>query len=56
MIKKRFCCKCGHKVQRGKLVTKGYKYYCPFCDEDLYKFETVGSKGNMVVMNWKDLT
>ncbi len=23
---------------------KGYKYYCPYCDEDLYSFETTKKK------------
>lgn len=41
MIKKRYCARCGTQVKRGKIVSKGYNYYCPLHDEDLYKFETV---------------
>lgn len=35
------CCKCGSVVtnEKGK-VSDGYAYYCPNCDEDLYKMET----------------
>ena len=36
------CSKCGTKVRKTNV--KGYKYYCPECDEDLYSFETEKEK------------
>ena len=38
-IKKiRVCCRCKCKVTKSKI--KQYSFECPFCDEDLYAFET----------------
>ena len=34
------CNRC-HSIVRKKNVSKGYKYYCPECDEDLFEFETM---------------
>lgn len=34
------CRKCGHRLTT-RSVTKGYKYYCPNCDEDMYGIEAV---------------
>ena len=34
------CNRC-HSIVSKKNVSKGYKYYCPDCDEDLYEFETM---------------
>lgn len=45
LIKDRFCRKCDSCVTRDREeVTKGYSYYCPNCDEDLFKFETIKMK------------
>lgn len=33
-------------VERGKVVSKGYDFYCPLHDEDLYRFETVKGAKN----------
>lgn len=35
-----FCKKCYNKVTKKK-ITKGYAYFCPSCDEDLYEFEVI---------------
>ncbi len=42
MIKNRYCKRCGHKVKREttKGLRKEYPYYCPYCDENMYRFET----------------
>ncbi len=39
MIRK---CFRGHKVRQetNKDLKKEYPYYCPICDENMYKFET----------------
>lgn len=34
------CNRC-HSIVSKKNVSKGYKYYCPECDEDLFEFETM---------------
>ena len=34
------CRRC-HSIVTKKNVSKGYSYYCPECDEDKYKFETI---------------
>lgn len=43
MIKNVYCKRCGHKVKREttKGLRKEYPYYCPHCDENMYRFETV---------------
>lgn len=43
MIKNRYCKRCGHKIKREttKGLRKEYPYYCPRCDENMYRFETV---------------
>lgn len=43
MIKNVYCKRCGHKVKREttKGLRKEYPYYCPCCDENMYRFETV---------------
>jgi tRNA(Ile2) C34 agmatinyltransferase TiaS len=33
------CPKCKAKLQTGKIVSKGYDFYCSECDEDFYKVE-----------------
>lgn len=33
------CPKCGTKLMTGKLVSEGYDFYCPECDEDFYNVE-----------------
>ncbi len=33
------CPKCKTKLQTGKIVSEGYDFYCPECDEDFYKME-----------------
>lgn len=42
MIKNVYCKRCGHKVKREttKGLRKEYPYYCPYCDENMYRFET----------------
>lgn len=42
MIVKRYCKRCNHRVKRetDKELRKEYKYYCPYCDENMYTFET----------------
>jgi len=39
MKKKRYCRRCGSKVEREKCKEIDYPYYCPKCDENMYKFE-----------------
>lgn len=39
----RYCQRCGHKVKREFFI-KEYPYYCPECDENMYKIETLSSK------------
>lgn len=41
MIKNRYCKRCGHKVNREtvKGLRKEYPYYCPHCDQNMYRFE-----------------
>ena len=43
MIVKRYCKRCGKQVKRetNKYLKREYPYYCPHCDENMYKFETV---------------
>ena len=36
----RFCEKCGTRV-RVETVIRNYPYYCPVCQENLFRFETV---------------
>lgn len=38
-MKKRVCNRCGTKVKR-EWILKQYPYYCPECDENMFKFET----------------
>lgn len=33
------CRKCGTRLETGRSVTEGYRYYCPNCDEDMYEVE-----------------
>lgn len=42
MIKNVYCNKCGHKVKRetNRDLRKEYKYYCDYCNENLYFIET----------------
>lgn len=42
MIVKRYCFRCHKRVKRetDKYLRKEYPYYCPHCDENMYKFET----------------
>lgn len=42
MIKKRFCRRCGHKVQREteKGLRTEYPFYCPHCYQNMYRIET----------------
>lgn len=42
MVKNMYCNRCGHKVKREteKDLKKEYKYYCGYCEENLYSFET----------------
>lgn len=35
----RYCFRCGHEVEWEDEVP-GYPYYCPQCDENMYRFET----------------
>lgn len=39
---KRHCCKCDNLVRREteKGLRKEYPFYCPSCDENMYRFET----------------
>lgn len=47
LSKNRVCRKCGNNVCIDKReISKGYSYYCPNCDEDLYTFETFIEKQN----------
>lgn len=41
MIKRVYCIKCHKAVQREthKGLKREYKYYCPHCQENLYKIE-----------------
>lgn len=46
MIAKRHCFRCGHLVKREteKYLRKKYPYYCPYCDENMFTFETYKKK------------
>ena len=46
MVKNRYCIKCGHKVKREthKGLRKEYPYYCPYCYENMFTFETYKKK------------
>ena len=39
----KLCNRCGNKVKLelhfGLRFKDGYKYYCPYCDENMYSFE-----------------
>lgn len=35
----RVCSRCGYKVVRETKI-KEYPFYCPNCDENMYRFET----------------
>lgn len=39
---KRRCIRCGHVVQKEthKGLKREYPFYCPGCDENMYRFET----------------
>ena len=41
----RICLKCGERVKREYKI-KEYPFYCPNCDENLYRFETQNVKKN----------
>lgn len=47
MKTKRFCHRCGAMVKRetDKDLKKEYPFYCPCCDENMYRFETYKIKG-----------
>ena len=48
MIVKVYCRRCDHQVKRetSKDLRKEYSYYCPYCDENMYSFETYKKKEN----------
>ena len=56
MIKNVYCKRCGHKVKREttKGLRKEYPYYCPCCDENMYRFETVKHRFEVKRMTKKD--
>lgn len=39
--KKKYCSKCKEQITtiKNKISNREYSGYCPYCDEDLYKFE-----------------
>lgn len=41
--RKRYCSRCGRTVLREthKGLKREYPFYCPGCDENMYRFETV---------------
>lgn len=39
----RICNRCGHKVVRETKI-KHYPFFCPNCDENMYRFETTNVK------------
>ena len=43
---RRVCCRCGNPVEREthKELRKEYPFYCPTCDENMYRFETEKAK------------
>lgn len=46
MISKRYCLRCGHQVRRetDKDLKKEYPYFCPYCYENVFTFETYKKK------------
>lgn len=42
MVKQRFCKRCGTQVRREtvKGLRNEYPFFCPYCDENMYTFET----------------
>jgi uncharacterized paraquat-inducible protein A len=50
--KETLCFKCKTKVDFTK-VSPDYYAYCPECDEDLYKFETVIQEKSYTIMGYK---
>ena len=47
MKTRRKCKRCGSWVKREtvKGLRKEYSFYCPMCDQNMYRFETVKVKG-----------
>lgn len=41
MKTKRLCIRCGAMVKRETEKTIDYPFYCPGCDENMYRFETI---------------
>lgn len=39
----RVCFRCKTPVKR-ELTVKSYPFYCPSCDENMYRFETINVK------------
>lgn len=41
-MKRRYCKRCGCRVKKEKerQLKKEYPFYCPCCDENMYRFET----------------
>ncbi len=42
----RICCRCCKPVVRETKI-KEYPFYCPNCNENMYRFETVNVKKNI---------
>lgn len=36
----RYCRHCGAEVEYERHKDVGYPYYCPVCDENMFRFET----------------
>ena len=49
MKTRRLCCRCGNPVIRETKV-KQYPFYCPTCDENMFRLETERVKGDK---KWK---
>ena len=43
MKTRRICKRCGNPVKRETQI-KEYPFYCPHCDENMYRFETVNAR------------
>ena len=43
---KRYCKKCGTLVRKETSgIRKEYPFFCPTCEENMFRFETINAKG-----------
>lgn len=52
MKTRRVCMRCENTVQKETKI-KEYPYYCPYCDENMYRFETCSIRKFMKIYGRK---